>query len=261
MNPVDLLRRGAKLSETATPFVLVTLVETTGSTPQDMGAKMIVTADGLDIGTVGGGRVEAKAIDEALAMLRERRPCLLHDWSLKADVGMTCGGRVKLFFECLGVSSWQIVLFGAGHVAQALTRLLVALPCQVTCIDPRADWLERLPAGIHTVEASDPAAEVEGLPADAYVLCMTQGHRSDLPVLQKIFQLGREFPYLGAIGSRAKAMTLRKELGAKGIAADQAIFHCPIGLPIGSNHPAEIAVSIAAQLLEVRDAVLAGSTQ
>jgi len=259
MNPVNLLRRSAELAESATPFVLVTLVEAIGSTPQDTGAKMIVTADGLDVGTVGGGRVEAKAIDEALAMLRERRPCLLHDWSLKADVDMTCSGRVKLFFECLGVSSWQIVIFGAGHVAQALTRLLATLPCQVTCIDPRADWLERLPADIHTVESPDPAAEVEALPANAFVLCITQGHPSDLPVLQKIFQLDREFPYLGVIGSKAKAAVLRKELAEAGI--DDAVFHCPVGLPFGSNHPAEIAVSIAAQLLKVRDAVLAGSAK
>ncbi|NOZ39731.1 MAG: xanthine dehydrogenase accessory protein XdhC [Planctomycetes bacterium] len=254
MNQVDLLRRCAELAEAATPYVLVTLVEITGSTPQDAGAKMIVTSDGLDTGTVGGGRVEAKAIDEALLMLREQSDCLLHDWSLKADVGMTCGGRVKLFFDCLGVSSWHMVIFGAGHVAQAVSRLLATLPCQVTCIDPRADWLARLPAGILAIESADPTTEVEALPADAFVLCMTQGHRSDLPVLQRIFELDRKFPYLGVIGSLAKAATLRKELAATGIAAEQAIFHCPVGLPIGSNHPAEIAVSIVAQLLEKRDA-------
>lgn len=254
MNQIDLLRRSAELAEAATPFVLVTLVEATGSTPQDTGAKMIVTSDGLDTGTVGGGRVEAKAIDEALAMLRQRRPCQLHDWSLKADVGMTCGGRVKLFLESPGVSSWQIVIFGAGHVAQALTRLLATLPCQVTCIDPRAEWLTRLPAGINAIETADPANEVKTLPADAFVLCMTQGHRRDRPVLQRIFELDRKFPYLGVIGSRAKAAVLRKELAAAGIAAEQALFHCPVGLPIGTNHPAEIAISIVAQLLEVRDA-------
>jgi len=255
MNPIDLLRRSAELAEAAIPFVVVTLIEVTGSTPQDTGAKMIVTSDGLDTGTVGGGQVEAKAIDEALAMLRQRRTCQLYDWSLKADVGMTCGGRVKLFFESPGVSSWQIVIFGAGHVAQALTRLLATLPCQVTCIDPRTEWLMRLPAGINSIESAEPADEVKTLPDDAFVLCMTQGHRSDLPVLQRIFERNRKFPYLGVIGSRAKAAVLRKELAATGIAADQALFHCPVGQPIGSNHPAEIAISIVAQLLEVRDLI------
>lgn len=253
MNQVDFLRRCAELAETATPFVLVTLVEAAGSTPQDTGAKMIVTADGLAAGTVGGGRVEAKAIDEAQAMLAEERPHQLLDWNLKTDVGMTCGGRVKLFFECPGVSSWRIVVFGAGHVAQALTRLLTTLPCQVTCIDPRPDWLDQLPPGIIKVEANDPAGEIERLPEDAYVLCMTRGHHSDLPVLQRIYELDRRFPYVGVIGSKAKAAVLRKELTAAGLAADKLDFRCPVGLPIGSNHPGEIAVSIVAQLLEVRD--------
>lgn len=254
MNQVEILRRSAELAETATPFVLVTLVEATGSTPQDAGAKMIVTADGLDAGTIGGGRVEAKAIDEAQAMLEKQQTCQLVDWSLKADVGMTCGGRVKLFFESPSVSSWKIYVFGAGHVAQALTRLLVTLPCQVTCIDPRSDWLARLPAGLNQVEAIDPASEVESLPDDAYVLCMTRGHRSDLPVLRQIYERDRRFPYVGVIGSKAKAAVLRKELSDAGIAAEQLDFHCPVGLPIGTNHPAEIAVSIAAQLLQSRDA-------
>ena len=254
MNHAELLRRSSDLADSGIPYVLVTLVEATGSTPQDTGAKMIVTTDGLDAGTVGGGRVEAKAIDEAQAMLQQRRPSQLHDWSLKADVGMTCGGRVKLFFECPGISYWQVFIFGAGHVTQALARLLATLPCQVTCIDPRSDWLERLPGGIQTIETPDPAVEVATVPDDAYVLCMTRGHRSDLPVLQKIFELGRQFPFLGVIGSKAKAAVLRKELAEAGISSELATFHCPVGLPIGSNHPGEIAVSIAAQLLEVRDA-------
>ena len=254
MNQAELLRRCAELAETATPFVLVTLVETSGSTPQDMGAKMLVTAEGLVAGTIGGGRVEAKAIDEAQSMLANRQACQLLDWSLKADVGMTCGGRVKLFFECPGVSSWQIYVFGAGHIAQALTRLLITLPCQVTCIDPRADWLAQLPAGVKRIESESPADHVQAIPADAFILCMTRGHRSDFPVLQRIFELNLQFPYLGVIGSKAKAAVLRRELTEAGIAAEKLLFHCPVGLPIGSNHPGEIAVSIVAQLLETRDA-------
>lgn len=258
MTPSDLLRRSAELADSGEAFVVVTLIEAAGSTPADAGAKMLVTAAGLDAGTVGGGRVEAKAIGLAQQMLAERAACRSVDWSLKADVGMTCGGRVRLFFEPIGVATWPIVVFGAGHVTQALAELLVKLPCQLTCIDPRGDWLARLPAGVRRVETDDPPAEVEKLvqhlPDDAMVLCMTRGHSTDLPVLEAIFKSGREFPYLGAIGSRAKAAVLRKELLAAGVPEERIAFHCPIGLPIGSNHPAEIAVSIAAQLLEARDA-------
>jgi xanthine dehydrogenase accessory factor len=255
MNQANLFRLCAELSDSGLPFVLVTLVEVTGSAPQDAGAKMVVTADGLAEGTVGGGRVEAKAIEEAQAMLRGQVDSCLHDWSLKADVGMTCGGRVKLFFESPGVASWQVVIFGAGHVTQAVAQLLSALPCQLTCIDPRPEWLARLPGGVQKIETPDPPAEVDTLPKDAFVLCMTQGHRSDLPVLIRIFQSDREFPFLGVIGSHAKAAVLRKELAEAGVPGEKVVFHCPIGLPIGSNHPGEIAVSIAAQLIEVHDAV------
>ncbi len=255
MNQANLFRLCAELTDAGSPFVLVTLIEVTGSTPQDAGAKMIVTADGLAEGTVGGGRVEAKAIDEAQAMLREQVDRRLHDWSLKADVGMTCGGRVKLFFESPGVASWQVVIFGAGHVTQAVARLLWTLPCQITCIDPRPEWLTRLPGGVHKIETKDPPAEVDALPTGTFVLCMTQGHRSDLPVLKRIFQSDRDFPFLGVIGSHAKAAVLRKELAEAGVPAEKVIFHCPVGLPIGSNHPGEIAVSIVAQLIEAHDAV------
>src|SRR3954470_6166680 len=83
------------------PFVSVTLIDAVGSTPQDAGSKMLVTREGLAFGTVGGGRVEAKAIDQALAMLAQGRAAatLFVDWNLQTDVKMTCGGTVKLFFE------------------------------------------------------------------------------------------------------------------------------------------------------------------
>lgn len=254
MSDRPLFERLSELNADGTPLVLVTLVDAAGSTPQDQGAKMIVTAEGLACGTVGGGRVEHQAIELARTMLLDGPPRQFVDWNLKADVGMTCGGRVKLYFEVHGAQGWPIAIFGAGHVAQALTRLLVTLPCQVTCIDPRSDWLARLPEGARRIETHDPTCEVERLNANTFVLCMTQGHRSDLPVLQKMFALPVVFPFVGVIGSRAKAAVLRKELATAGIEPERLDFHCPVGLPIGSNHPGEIAVSIAAQLLQVRDA-------
>lgn len=258
MSAVDLLRRSSELADSATPFVIVTLIEATGSTPADMGAKMLVTADGLEAGTVGGGRVEVKAIEEAQSLLSDRRGCKLVDWSLKGDVGMTCGGRVKLFLEPVGVATWPIVVFGAGHVTQALAAVLVRLPCQLTCVDPRPEWLSKLPKGVRAIQTSNPPVEVDNLPDGAFVLCMTQGHQSDLPVLVRLFQSGRLPPYVGVIGSKAKAAVLRKELAAAGVPIERCVFHCPVGLPIGTNHPAEIAVSITAQLLEVRDAMVRG---
>jgi xanthine dehydrogenase accessory factor len=239
----------AEMDRQGQPFVSVTLIETVGSTPQDAGSKMLVDSRGLAFGTVGGGRVELKAIQLAQEMLAETSPrtSSFVEWNLQRDVGMTCGGVVKLFFETFNRRNWHIVIFGAGHVAQALVRTLLHLDCQVTCIDSRQDWLERLPDSPKlTVKQSDqPADEVPLLDEHDFVICMTMGHRTDRPILKRIFQLQRQFAYLGVIGSQAKRKVLVRELKEDGISqewADQ--FACPIGLPLGNNQPYEIAISI-----------------
>ena len=252
--------RMSALAREGVPCTLVVLVEALGSTPQDAGAKMLVTAQGLEAGTVGGGKVEAKAIALAQELLArpDANPQLVN-WVLKRDVGMTCGGSVKLYFEPQGGagtgSRWPIWIFGAGHVVQALVPVLAPLDCQLTVVDPRREWLDRLPRarGVRYLQSEQPADLVPEIPDQAFVLCLTKGHASDRPVLQRA--LGeRNFPYLGVIGSAAKAAVLRKELTAAGITPARARqFHCPVGLEFGSNHPHEIALSIAAQLLTERD--------
>jgi xanthine dehydrogenase accessory factor len=249
------------LERARTAFVFVVLVESRGSVPQDTGAKMLVTSAGLHAGTVGGGRIEAQAVTLAQEMLLAigvdaARPRFV-EWALKADVGMTCGGAVKLYFEPhpAGGAGWTIAIFGAGHVAQALLPVLMPLPCRILCFDSRPDWLARLPAGrnVHLERRDEFSDAVDGLPDDAFVLCMTQGHKTDRPVLQRALAT-RNFPFIGAIGSDAKAAILRRELIAAGLTPERAAqFHCPIGLPFGTNHPHEIALSIAAQLLSERD--------
>jgi xanthine dehydrogenase accessory factor len=264
MPELDHIQRYMELAEAGTPFVSVTMVEAVGSTPQDAGSKMLVTSDGLHHGTVGGGRIEAKAIDHALAMLEDSSEqgsvTDFVEWNLQKDVGMTCGGTVKLYFESVNHRAWRIVIFGAGHVTQALTKLLATLPCRMTCIDPRPEWLAKLPtaANIQTVQTDAPPSKVADLSDDTFVVCMTRGHKTDLPVLLEIFKQDRTFPYLGVIGSKSKAAVLRRELTEAGIPDEKQVFHCPLGLPIGTNHPGEIAVSIAAQLLEARGRVMNG---
>lgn len=239
------------------PLVTVTVVDTLGSVPQDRGAKMIVTADGLHFGTVGGGKVETKAIAEAQRMLRGEHDSNTQfvSWALNKDVGMTCGGVVKLYFEAFNVGRWNIVVFGAGHIAQALTSLLVHLDCQVTCIDPRAEWIDRLPKSpkLTPLLTDDMPAMVAKLPDDAFVILMTMGHTTDKPILIEILRT-RTFPYLGVIGSDSKAAVLRRDVADAGLPEPmQRAFHCPVGLDLGSNHPFEIAVSIVAQMIQVRD--------
>jgi xanthine dehydrogenase accessory factor len=244
------------------PGVLVVVVETAGSTPQDAGAKMWVTAAGLAHGTVGGGRLEAAALRVAAEMIESGAPApRLVRWSLKADIGMTCGGTVTLYFEPHpGRAGWTIAIFGAGHVVQALVPVLAPLRCRIVVCDPRAEWIARLPSfpnlSVHCLP--EPADLVRELPDHAFVLCLTQGHATDRPILHRCLT-ERQFPFLGAIGSAAKAAVLRRELVEGGVPAARAgEFHCPLGLGLGTSHPQEIAVSIAAQLVSERDRLAAG---
>lgn len=250
------------LEREGTAFVLVTLVESLGSVPQDTGAKMLVTAAGLHTGTVGGGRVEAQALGIARDMLTlgDAAPRFV-EWTLKGDVGMTCGGAVKLYFEPhpAGGAAWTIAIFGAGHIAQALVPVLAPLPCKLAVFDTRAEWLAKLPRArnLRTEALADLAPAVDSLPPDAFVLCMTQGHTTDRPVLHRALAT-KNFPFVGVIGSDAKAAVLRRELVAGGLApALTEKFFCPVGLEFGTNHPHEIALSIAAQLLSERDRLAA----
>ena len=247
----------AQLQADVTPFCVVTVVDTVGSAPADRGAKMLVTRDGLRAGTVGGGKVEARALLEAQRMLeRGATEPEFANWNLQTDLKMTCGGVVRLFFETYNIARWPIAIFGAGHVAQSLVRALLPLDCRLGCFDTRADWIEQLPDDnkLHRVLTDDLAAQVEALSDNTFVILMTMGHATDLPVLR--VALRRPFPYIGVIGSKTKGAALRRTLAQEGFAAeDCARFFCPLGLPIGTNHTAEIAISIAAQLLTVRDKV------
>jgi xanthine dehydrogenase accessory factor len=241
------------------PLVTVTVVDTVGSVPQDRGAKMIVTADGLGFGTVGGGKVETKAIAEAQAMLRGEiaETTRFAQWNLNKDVGMTCGGIVKLYFEAIGGRRWQIVVFGAGHVSNALATLLVHFDCRLTVIDPRTEWLEKLPQSpkLTAIHETNMPSRVAAIPDDAFVVLMSMGHTTDKPVLLEILRT-RKFPYLGVIGSNAKANILRRDVEEAGLAPEmQHAFHCPIGIDVGTNHPYEIALSVIAQMIQARDAL------
>lgn len=249
----------SQLAETKKVFVSVTLIEVRGSTPQDAGSKMLVDATGLVHGTVGGGKIEFRAIEFAQSMIDDaEKNREIVDWNLQRDIGMTCGGLVKLYFEVYNRINWHVVVFGAGHVAQALVSLLLTLQCRVTCIDSRKEWLDKLPVHpqLDRVCSDDLTQDAAKLSSDDFVICMTMGHSTDRPVLRTIFEKKISPVYLGVIGSKSKRGALLRELKSDGIAAETAEqFLCPVGLPIGSNQPAEIAISIVAQLIETRDRI------
>ena len=252
-------QKADELHASQIPFVIVTMIGVKGHAPQDPGAKAILTKDGIVYGTIGGGKVEAKAISyakELISKLPDSKYPEYVTWNLQRDVGITCGSKASFLFETFASTNWNIVVFGAGHVAQALVRVLLPLDCLVTCIDQRQEWLDKLPQSpnLIKIQNDDPKVQVEKLRKDAFFVVMTQGHSTDMPIIEELFQKIPEATYMGNLGSDIKDKKVRNELKEKNYSANLIErLHCPIGLDLGDNHTHEIAISIAAQLLKVRD--------
>lgn len=259
----DYVAKAAELAREGRTFVTVTLVQPEGHVPQDIGAKAIIGSGGLLWGTVGGGRLEARAIEHAQKLIAAAEthgaagapvPEMVR-YDLQQDLGMVCGGAALVFYELAANRAWNIAVFGAGHVAQAVVPLIAGFDCNIWCIDHREEWLAKISErpNLHKVLAPDLPAWVWKLPENTFYLCITQGHATDLPVVRQILKRDKA-AFIGVIGSVPKARTLRANLLQEGFTEVQiSAIHCPVGLPIGNNAPAEIAVSIAAQLLQKRD--------
>ncbi|MFP5385685.1 MAG: xanthine dehydrogenase accessory protein XdhC [Bacteriovoracia bacterium] len=244
-----------KLTSEGESFVIVTQVSVRGSAPQDPGAKIVVTKKGLHFGTVGGGKVEAAAIKKALGILDSETslPPEYVTWNLQKDIGMSCGGEASFLFEHFHIKNWPVVIFGAGHIAQALTRVLSKLNCSVTCVDSREEWIAKL-EGVKGLHHPVPKDTVSSFHPKSFFLCMTMGHAHDVPILLEISKLAPDAPYVGVLGSDVKGIKIKRELKGMGASEDfLKKLRVPIGLPIGTNHPYEIAISIVAELLQVRD--------
>ena len=242
-----------KLRESNISFVVVTLTDKKNSVPQDIGSKLIVTASGIEFGTVGGGALEKSSIETAQELLQNTKETTLYkQLHLNKDLKMTCGGSVSLLFEKIDIqSSWEIVIFGAGHVAQSLIRTLLTLDCKIKCIDTRQEWLDKLPNSVKldTIFVTEYTDYIESISKDSFVVIMTSGHKYDLPILEKVLQK-ESFFYVGVIGAKNKRAKLDLDLKKIGITKE---YYCPIGEDFGTNKPNEIALSITAQLLKVRD--------
>jgi xanthine dehydrogenase accessory factor len=233
------------------PAVLVTVLAARGSTPREEGAKMVVSAEGL-AGTIGGGNLEHQCESVARGLLAEdAEGNSTRDFPLGPALGQCCGGHVTVLFEVLRPPKLQIGLFGAGHVGKALIRLLADLPCRVDWIDPRPEALPaNLPANVTPVRNPQPARAVAALPPGSVVLVMTHDHALDFEIVTAALQRS-DLLAVGLIGSDTKRARFLSRLARLGIAGEKLI--CPIGLAgIEGKEPAVVAVSVAAQILQMR---------
>ncbi|MEE4299345.1 MAG: xanthine dehydrogenase accessory protein XdhC [Pseudomonadales bacterium] len=232
--------------------VLATVLGTSGSAPRDPGAKMVVTRE-ESFDTLGGGRLEALVIEAARAMLAGDGPAqAVEHFPLGEAAQQCCGGAVTVLLERIAPALTPLALFGAGHVGQALVRILAELPFHVIWIDPRAERMPAAaPANVRPVVAADPVVAVEDLPEHVPALVMTHDHALDQRLVSILLRRS-DRAFVGLIASDVKAARFRMRLGAEGIdEARLARLVSPVGLrEVPGKEPMAVAVSIAAQLLQ-----------
>ena len=230
------------------------VVETVGSTPQKTGARMLVFPDGSIEGTIGGGGLEKRVIDEALSAIEDQTSRLisidLHR-ETSESIDAVCGGEVRVFIEPIGTVS-RLIIFGAGHVGRALARLAQDLSLRVVVYDDREEHADPAQFPDTTKIVCGPfedAMDRVQPTAQDYIVILTYDHKHDELVLHDA--LATPAKYVGMIGSSRKCRHVRERLLKQGISQAQLDrAHAPIGLPIGAHTPAEIAISIAGEIVK-----------
>jgi len=242
----EIINRMAESIRDNRSFVLVEVIESSGSTPGKPGFKMLVFDDET-FGTVGGGALEKRAEDEAREMLKSGDKLRVEDVDLLEE-GMMCGGRVKMLMEHFGAKP-RITVFGAGHVSKAFAEAARIAGFGVRVVDDRQDLLSGF-EGCETVQGRcEDVAESIDVDRD-YVVIMTKSHEEDLEVLKRL--IDKSSLYLGVIGSKRKALEFARALGEDRMKR----VRMPAGFSIGSQTPGEIAVSMLAEIIGVKNGAL-----
>lgn len=240
-------------------LVLATIVRDSGSVPRRTGSKMLIFSDGSYQGTVGGGIFELLVIRDATAALHRRRSTT-HSYSFNpkgVDVdafGAICGGRAEVFLEVI-MPTERLLIVGGGHCGQALARAASLLDFSVVVADDRAEFANPNDFPYPNVErVIHDSADFANLPVPddrTYVVLVSKGFLTDESALRRVIH--SPAAYIGMIGSLRKREAVFDKLRADSITdAQLARIHAPIGLEIGAESPEEIAVSILAQIIQVR---------
>ena len=254
-DPEAVHRRIADLLRERHEFVVASIAEVKGSCPQRPGARLLVHPDGSFEFTIGGGTFEAEVLRDALAAFGEggTRSC---EYRLtKNDLGMYCQGVVKVLFEHYTPRP-RLLIFGGGHVGQALSKLAAATEVfHVTVVDDREEFASREKHPTADEVLLTDRNFVQNVPesdTSTYIAVITRCHATDQLLVKRFLELPRA--YLGLIGSEPKVRQFRKELMESGI-SEQSLggLYAPIGLPIGGKDPAEVAISILAEIIQVKN--------
>ncbi len=242
----------AEAEKSNTAIAVCTVISTKGSTPAKTGAKMLVKEDGSIYGTVGGGELERKVIQDALAVIGQNEPRLFrHD--LLHQHSMCCGGVVELYIEPV-IRQSRLYIFGAGHVGSVLAKYSADAGFEVVVIDDRKDYTDAIAIeGVNKMNLDfDLALKLLPFDRQTYIAIMTYDHAIDRNILS--FCIKKPHAYLGMIGSERKVLVTGKQFMDAGIATEEELnaVDMPMGLIPDSDGPVEIAISILAKLITVK---------
>jgi xanthine dehydrogenase accessory factor len=253
---MSVYRAVAELEEKNEPGALCIVVRSQGSTPRNASSKMLVYSDGSFIGTVGGGEMESRVLQEALQAIQDGRPRML-EYSMtdpsRGDPGV-CGGQLEVFVEPIKPKPVLLVI-GAGHVGQAVAHLADWLGFHVVINDDRPEFCnpEVIPQAreFYPVPMSQISEKMKITPW-TYIVLTTRGVDIDLEGMPALLETPAA--YLGVIGSKRRWTTTRTRLEEMGVAEEKlSAVHSPIGLELQAETPEEIAVSIMAEIIMLRN--------
>lgn len=253
MNLIEIMNNRIKAGQ---PFVLATIVRKKGSSPRSEGAKILVFPDGNFSGTIGGGKFEKLVIDDSVGLLKSSSQQLLKKYKFTGSgqdaTGMACGGEAEVFMEVYARPN-RLIIFGGGHIARDLVSLAAESEFKITIIDDRDDILQAYDKSVDTIKTdSEYQKDLPVLGSDCFIVIVTRSHVLDRTILENVIK--HDCAYIGMIGSRAKIKQLFKSLEDSGVARDRLDkIYTPIGLAIGGEGPYEIAVSILAELIAVKN--------
>jgi xanthine dehydrogenase accessory factor len=264
---LELLREAAHLLEIGQSLVLCTVIDKKGHGPRDVGAKMVVTEEGTTMGTIGGGSLERSLVDECLKALSEHKSKKL-TFNLTASpsdraigTGMICGGELTVLADVLEPTP-RLLIVGAGHVSLPLAKLGSDGGFKILIIDDERKLAtkERFPMAEEVIagDYTQVLTSLEVTPRDYAVVAHGEPEH-DYAAIKALLQ--KSPAYIGLLGSRKKAAILTERLKSEGINDNQLKrLHAPVGLDIGAETPEEIAVSILAQIIQLRHQPKAEST-
>ena len=238
-------------------YVIATVLGGAGSIPRDQGSKMVITANS-QFDTLGGGHLEFKVTEQARELIAKNEVGnQVQHFPLGASLGQCCGGSVTVLFESFVRQGMHLTVFGAGHVAKALIKILGDLPGQVNWVDNREDMFPQaqdIPVNVKMHLMEYPVDMVKTLPANSQILVLTHNHQLDYEIVEAAIKRN-DLSFIGCIGSDTKAKRFQMRLQHKGFDKSQIdTMVCPVGeLDIPGKLPMQVAVSMAAQLIKFLD--------